>query len=370
EKLRSQAATVVDMASQLNESSDSLLEAIVMSEITSICQLSEEYQARGITGVCQLLRKVVLPNVGSSWLSMQKTSRDLFDKISEFNITEAKKLQQHDEPKLFKPSSEHTALWEMVKVVDANDSDTSYFGECMSATARWIRDYSGSSQSERTVDMYIIGPFSKTPQVKYLYGENRLEADRSEKAGRSESSRVGKACDYIFLSHDRESGIGENSGPQCKDHVDKATTDFVDVIKVARSQHIAIGTACIEASGVSPLPVMVQNALYEVSIPFFQVIGSRIRFYLLLNVDGDIFAFFEWASEKLPIRETDVDELTCLCRRFLTHRNLLNHTGKMSELAIKKAKRCRSMKTLPPATMCQTSNLILMQTPEKPKKRA
>ncbi|CAG8645341.1 3569_t:CDS:1 [Paraglomus occultum] len=97
----------------------------------------------------------------------------------------------------------------------------------------------------------------------------------------------------------------ESQVSQCKykDHVDKATTDFVDVIKVARSQHIAIRTACIEASlsCVNPLPVMVQNALYEVSIPFFQVIGSCIRFYLLLEVDRDIFAFFEWASEKLPI---------------------------------------------------------------------
>ena len=54
-----------------------------------------------------------------------------------------------------------------------------------------------------------------------------------------------------------ESGIGENSGPQCKDHVDKAVTNFVDIIKVARAQHLHLKGKCIQASNSnSLLPIL------------------------------------------------------------------------------------------------------------------
>src|SRR5437763_11884889 len=59
---------------------------------------------------------------------------------------------------------------------------------------------------------------------------------------------------YLQSNGNQEIGIGENSRPKRKDHHDKLISNFVDVIKVAHSQHIKSQTLCIEISGHNPLP--------------------------------------------------------------------------------------------------------------------
>ena len=124
---------------------------------------------------------------------------------------------------------------------------------------------------------------------------------------------------FYMQSSSIEAGIGENSGPTHKDNHDKAKTNFVDVIKVSRAQHIEIETHIIEQSGRNPLPDCLQKGLALISIPFFQIIGIRIRFYILFQINGDLYGFWDWASESLPVKDTDVSELVLLCKRFLVH---------------------------------------------------
>ncbi|RUO96288.1 hypothetical protein BC936DRAFT_142257 [Jimgerdemannia flammicorona] len=139
----------------------------------------------------------------------------------------------------------------------------------------WVRDYHGTSQSERTVDVHLVAPLAKAPNSIFLYGENQSNADKEEKSARSETPRSGKTCDFLFLNRKHEAGVGENSGPNCKDNHQKGITDFVDVIKVARSQHMAIKSKCVEECGSDPPPYIVQQALKSLSIPFFQNLLDR-----------------------------------------------------------------------------------------------
>ncbi|RUP48175.1 hypothetical protein BC936DRAFT_144870 [Jimgerdemannia flammicorona] len=140
------------------------------------------------------------------------------------------------------------------------------------------------------------------------------------------------------LREEREIGVGENSGPSHKDNHSKSVTDFVDVIKVARAQFIQLQTRCIEESRSNPLPSTIQDALKLVTIPFFHVIGGRIRFYLLTQLNGDVYGMWGWSAERLPTKDTDVADVALLCKSFLIHRNLLNRAGHLSERAIMKAK--------------------------------
>lgn len=100
----------------------------------------------------------------------------------------------------------------------------------------------------------------------------------------------------------------------------KSITDFVDVIKVARAQHISFQTKCIEKSGSNPLPLDIQNKLKLVPVPFFQVIGMTIRFYILIQIDGDLYGIWEWSSQDLPKEEDDIITAVFLCKKFLIHR--------------------------------------------------
>ncbi|GES76570.1 hypothetical protein GLOIN_2v1665780 [Rhizophagus clarus] len=280
EVLRLQQITIefVDKGSKLNTSTLAFLE-VLQSNTFSIKKFCKEKRARGIKGVCSLLR-----------INMDK--------------------------------------------IDIYDKDTQYIGECLDAFNEWVRTYGGVSHIERTVDMHLIGPFSKTPNIKFIYGESHSDADRDEKTSRSPSERTGKPCDFIFWKNGNEVGVGENTGPAHKDHHKKAVTDFVDVIKVARAQHISIQTKCIERSGSNPLPLDIQNKLKLVPVPFFQVIGMTIRFYILIQIDGDLYGIWEWSSQDLPKEEDDIITAVVLCRKFLIHRNLLNRTGRLSKKVI------------------------------------
>jgi len=97
-------------------------------------------------------------------------------------------------------------------------------------------------------------------------------------------------------------------------------TDFVDVIKVARAEHMELETQIIEQSGRNPLPESLQKAMLSILIPFFQIIGMRIRFYLLFQINRDLYGIWDWASEYLPTKDADVGEVVLLCKRFLVYR--------------------------------------------------
>ncbi|CAG8723084.1 14291_t:CDS:2, partial [Acaulospora morrowiae] len=127
-------------------------------------------------------------------------------------------------------------------------------------------------------------------------GENRSNADREDKTDRSGTSRAGKSCDFLYWGSSREAGNGENSGPTHKDNHDKSKINFVDTIKVSRVQHIELELQIIEQSGKNPLPECLQKAM-----------------------TGDLYGVWDWASEYLPTKDTDVGEVALLCKRFLVY---------------------------------------------------
>ena len=67
-------------------------------------------------------------------------------------------------------------------------------------------------------------------------------------------------------------------------------------MKVAKAQHIKMKSQCIEESGSSSLSVEIDEVLNRIAIPFYQIIGIKIRFYLLLPINGDLYGVFEWTS--------------------------------------------------------------------------
>ncbi|RUS26969.1 hypothetical protein BC938DRAFT_483879 [Jimgerdemannia flammicorona] len=321
ELVRGRANDIIIEECSLNKSCASFLEAISITDVASIHELGRKYRSRGIIGMSELLRA--------------DQAEDIED------------LLQH---------------------LDEDDKDSGYVGDCFSAADTWVQNFSGGTRSERTVDMFLIGQFAKVPGTSFIYGENHSQADQYEKMSRSVEARIGKPCDFIFLARDQEIGCGENSGPECKDHIEKALMDFVDVIKVARAQHIALLTRCVEESGQNPLPALVRDACKLVSIPFFQVIGMRIRFYILLQLDGELYALWEWATEKLPTMDQDVEETLRLCKAFLYHRNLLCRVKKFEAIAVKKATRCRASVTTSEVVM-QRITVVEKRTPAKSAKR-
>ncbi|GET60602.1 hypothetical protein GLOIN_2v1665780 [Rhizophagus irregularis DAOM 181602=DAOM 197198] len=107
EVLRLQKVTTefVNKGSKLSSSTLALLE-VLESNTFSLKKLCKEKRAHGIKGVCSLLR-----------INTDK--------------------------------------------VDIYDKDAQYIGECLDSFNEWIRTYGGYSHIERTVDMHLIGPFSK-----------------------------------------------------------------------------------------------------------------------------------------------------------------------------------------------------------------
>nr|CAG8579381.1 14137_t:CDS:2 [Entrophospora candida] len=214
QKLQQTAIEIINKESHLSLSAKTLLEMLQCSTF-SLKKLIKEKRARGIEGICSLL----------------KIDAEIYDK------------------------------------------DTQYIGECMDA-----------------------------------FGESHSDADRDEKSSRSESGATGKACDFIFWGNGHEIGIGENTGPTRKDHHKKSVTDFVDVIN---------------------------NVLKSVAIPFFQVIGMKIQFYILIQINGDLYSMWEWSSQDLPRKDDDIITVTALCKKFLIHRNLLNKTSNLTQMAVR-----------------------------------
>ncbi|CAG8710083.1 9928_t:CDS:10 [Cetraspora pellucida] len=282
-----------------------LMKALLLSEIVSLQLLAKECGARGIVGVHDLLQRFV------------------------------NKMQDVDDKKIIQDNLAN---------VDADDDTTIYVGKYIEDTYEWICRFHGQCQSERTVDMFLVGPCAKTPQTIFTYGENHSDADRDDKTARSQNSRVGKSCDFLYWSSSREVGIGENSGPTHKDNHDKARTDFVDVIKVCRAQHIELMIQMIEQSGRNPLPESLQKAMASILIPFYHIIGMRIRFYLLFQISGDLYGIWDWASEYLPTKDADVGEIALLCKRFLVHGYLIERVGRMTNILAKKAKTFKDKK--------------------------
>ncbi|KAG9299706.1 hypothetical protein G9A89_013066 [Geosiphon pyriformis] len=256
---RAETFLPADTVARINPSAAALLDA----EVGSLKTLGKEFMARGLSGLCSLLAK----------------GYQLNDKEEDNAIEEVQLL---------------------LKKIEIDDDDTGYIARCLMDVDTWVRVYGGY-------------------WTMFIYRENHSDADHEEKMSRSNCIRSGKACDFIFLNRNREGGVGENTGPKYHDHHDKAKTNFVDIIKVARAQHIRFQTELVQQTGFNPLPPILRKALNEIPVSFFQIIGMRIRFYMLLKVNGDIFAFWEWASEDLPESDTDV-EVVQLCKAFITHR--------------------------------------------------
>ncbi|RUP51361.1 hypothetical protein BC936DRAFT_148525 [Jimgerdemannia flammicorona] len=371
DELRQLAIAVILEESSINLSAAALLEALTLSDIISLRTLGRENGARGIAGVCALLESESRTNGRADEefdvrSQMQLLSQHLLNALSQSDFTKAQNLhtdigyllQRRDKAldEAIKGSEEfddRARVRQALPKVNVNDDDTVYVGKCLEDVHAWVHGYNGASTSERTVDMHLVGPLSKAPNIVFSYGETHSDADREEKSSRSDSIRSGKPCDFIFWSHDREAGVGENTGPKYKDHQDKVKTDFVDIIKVARAQHIRLHTQCIEHSGCNPLPLTLHNILTLITMPFFQIVGMRIRFYILIQVNGDVYAIWEWASEDLPKYDSDLGD------------NLLNRVGRLSNIVIKKAKMIRNSIKL--ADTSENVVLNQMQTPTKPK---
>ncbi|CAB4445293.1 unnamed protein product [Rhizophagus irregularis] len=321
-------STIREESEKLSKSAKSLIEALLLSEIVSLQLLAKECGARGITGVCDLL---------------QRSS----DKIQDVVDVDKKIIQ------------------DCLANIDFDDETAIYVGRCIQNTYEWIRCFHGQCNSERTVDMYLVGPCAKTPKTIFIYGENHSDADREDKTDRSGTSRVGKPCDFLYWSSSREAGIGENSGPTHKDNHDKARTNFVDVIKVARAQHIELEYQIIEQSGRSPLPESLQKAMTSILIPFFHIVGMRIRFYLLIQISGDQYGVWDWASEYLPTKDTDMGEVALLCKRFLVYGNLVERVGRASSILAKRAKIFKEEISRSDETSQPTVGLDKFRTPVK-----
>ncbi|RUP01602.1 hypothetical protein BC936DRAFT_140671 [Jimgerdemannia flammicorona] len=335
QKLRQKVANVIKTESQLNSSVKAFLEALMLSNIVSLQKISKSKRAYGTAGVyallCQRLQEDPHQLMQKEIISTEAINR---------NVADVRKLCAQLEH-VFQRSEDdvdHQLTLTTLKQIDIHDADTQYVAECLDVANAWVRDYHGTSQSERTVDVHLVAPLARAPNSIFLYGENQSNADKEEKSVRSETPRSGKACDFLFLNRKHEAGVGENSGPNCKDNHQKGITDFVDVIKVARSQHMALKSKCVEECGSDPPPYIIQQALKSVSIPFFQVIGLKIRFYIPFQIDGDLFGLFEWATQNIPTTDSDVTDVIFLSKRFLVHRNLLDRAGRLGESAVRKAK--------------------------------
>jgi len=61
----------------------------------------------------------------------------------------------------------------------------------------------------------------------------------------------------------------------------------------------------------------------------------KIRFYILIQINGDLYGMWEWSSQDLPKKDDDIITVVVLCKKFLIHRNLLNRTASLSQTAIR-----------------------------------
>ncbi|CAG8505484.1 7501_t:CDS:10, partial [Paraglomus occultum] len=278
-RLMAMARRSIEVAEdKMGRSAKSFLDALSRSDVVSLRVLAKERGTRGLAGLCALLEKESEANEGTFGNNLNR--EQVRDYLAYVNI---------------------------------EDDDTMYIGKCFEDVNAWISSFNGQCQSERTIDMFVLGPCAKTPRTVFLYGDNHSDADREDKTERSGTDRVGKSCDYLYWSSRREIGVGENAGPKLKDHHDAAKSKFIDVMKVAKSQHIQFKTLLIEQTMQNPLPKSVQET-------------------------GDLYGIYEWASEDLPIKDTDVGEVILLCKRFLIHRYLIDNAGRTLDILSKKTK--------------------------------
>ncbi|CAJ0868145.1 15436_t:CDS:2, partial [Entrophospora sp. SA101] len=205
-----------------------------------------------------------------------------------------------------------TIIQDYLVNVDAADDVTIYVGKCIEDTR-----FSGNCESERTVDMFIVGPYAKTPRAIFLYGENRSVADSEDKTDRSGTSRVGKACDFLYL---------------LRNHSTKKLENYL-----------------IEQSGKNPLPESLQKGMMSIFIPFYQIIGMKIRFYLLFQINGDLYGIWDWASEMFPEKDESIRE------------NLLEWIGRITNILTEEAK---EFKHKSPGGISQKS--IKLNQPQSP----
>ncbi|CAH1769954.1 14657_t:CDS:2, partial [Entrophospora sp. SA101] len=143
-----------------------------------------------------------------------------------------------------------------------------------------IQDYLVNIDAEDDVTIYVGKCIEDI-------GENQSDADHEDKTEHSGTSCVGKACDFLYLSSSHESGIRENTRPTHKDNHDKSISNFIEIIKI---------------------------------------IGMKIRFYLLFQINRDLYGIWDWASDTFPEKDESVRE------------NLLERVGRLTNILTKEAK--------------------------------
>ncbi|KAG9304975.1 hypothetical protein G9A89_003144 [Geosiphon pyriformis] len=162
-RLEQFAVNIVSAESALNPSVNAILEAISTSDILSLHVLGKEYRTRGIVGISELL-KTTASNVTSIGEVSESICGSICDSVARSDFSNAKTLCAHLSRLLEERDDvvdETNQIWNSLKDVNPADDDTGYIGECFSAADytrdRWVCDYGGNVQSERTVDLYLIG---------------------------------------------------------------------------------------------------------------------------------------------------------------------------------------------------------------------
>jgi len=76
----------------------------------------------------------------------------------------------------------------------------------------------------------------------------------------------------------------------------------------------------MEECGKNPLPSSIYELIKKVAIPFFQIIGSKIHFNILLQINGELYGVWEWAMHIITAKDSDVIPTMLLSKKFLVHR--------------------------------------------------
>ncbi|KAJ3033438.1 hypothetical protein HDV00_006345 [Rhizophlyctis rosea] len=160
-------------------------------------------------------------------------------------------------------------------------------------------------------------------------------------------------------------GVAENSGPDCNFHHDHAVDNFISLLKVVRAQHKAWMKEGHVLESLTPSTTsqnIVTDMITNVTIPFFQIVGRRVKFYVLApyfgeeslsegdlqvdgegEVDGMMFVLDEWTEEVVPEKDDDLCEMVGLIRAMLVFRNMLHAAAERANAIIKRARRLKAM---------------------------
>ncbi|GBB87705.1 hypothetical protein RclHR1_01420008 [Rhizophagus clarus] len=113
-----------------------------------------------------------------------------------------------------------------LKNIDIYDEATIYVVRCFLEIA-WISCFSGKCQSERTVDIFIVGPNAKTPCTIFFYVKIDQMLIAKTKQNDLELTASNSSC---IGSHLGNQILEKTGGPLHKDNHDhhKSITNFIE----------------------------------------------------------------------------------------------------------------------------------------------